>query len=258
MYTDTEGIILRQTKINGGRRMLTIFTKKYGKISAGSFLSEKSRSRNALAVRPFTYGRYDLYKKGTYFSINNAETIDSFYRIGEDLEKYTNASYCLEMTDKLLEEGQPVPGLFNLAVDMLRLMEKRTQKYSTLVLAYCTKALAQLGYLPELDRCVRCGSRDEAAFFSVPDGGILCGKCGPEAEKTAVHRLIYKVDFGIVNILKFFLANPLESLEKLALNERHADVPKAIIREHLRYHLGIDNLKSEELILQKKEETSWK
>ena len=32
MFTETEGIILRQTKIAGGRRMVLLFSEKYGKI----------------------------------------------------------------------------------------------------------------------------------------------------------------------------------------------------------------------------------
>ncbi|MDD4367176.1 MAG: recombination protein O N-terminal domain-containing protein, partial [Eubacteriales bacterium] len=62
MYTDTEGIILRQTKTVNGRRMVLLFSKKYGKISAGTGISEKGRSKAALAMRPFAYGRYEIFK----------------------------------------------------------------------------------------------------------------------------------------------------------------------------------------------------
>ena len=45
MITETEGIVLRQTKISGGRRMILIFTKQYGKISAGTSLNEKGKGK---------------------------------------------------------------------------------------------------------------------------------------------------------------------------------------------------------------------
>ncbi|MGI6721935.1 MAG: DNA repair protein RecO [Anaerovoracaceae bacterium] len=248
MYTDTEGIILRQTKIVGGRRMLVLFSKKYGKISAGSFINEKGRSKSALAMRPFTHGRYELYKKGSYFNINGAETIESYYRIGEDVDKYMNASYCLELVDKLLEEGEPAPGLFNLTCDLLAEMEKRRGRYLTLVLAFEVKALRQIGYLPELDRCVSCGKEKEAAAFNVPGGGIMCADCAKYTKNTNRDLLIYDIDFGIVNVLKYFLGHPLESLEKLALKEENISLIRTILREYLRYHLGIEELKSENLI----------
>ena len=62
MYINSEGIILRQVKAASGRRMLLVFTKKYGKISAGSDISEKGRGKAALALRPFTYGQYEFFK----------------------------------------------------------------------------------------------------------------------------------------------------------------------------------------------------
>ena len=104
MYTSTEGIVFRQIKAAGGRRMMLLFTKKYGKISAGSSLSEKGRGKAALALRPFTYGNYELYKGREYYNLNSGEVIRSFFKIGEDLDKYMEASFVLELTEKMIPE----------------------------------------------------------------------------------------------------------------------------------------------------------
>ncbi len=65
MLTDTEGIVLRQVKTSYGRRMILLFSKKYGKISAGTGINERGKGKSSLALRPFTYGRYELFKTGT-------------------------------------------------------------------------------------------------------------------------------------------------------------------------------------------------
>ena len=52
MFTETEGIVLKQVKIAGGRRIVLLFSEKYGKISTGTGLSEKGKGKNALAMRP--------------------------------------------------------------------------------------------------------------------------------------------------------------------------------------------------------------
>ena len=101
MITDTEGLVLRQVKAVNGRRMIVILTKRYGKISAGTSISEGGKNKTALALRPFTYGRYELFKGRDTYSINGAETLQSFYAIGEDVDKYMAASYALELTDAL-------------------------------------------------------------------------------------------------------------------------------------------------------------
>ena len=58
MKFETEGIVLKQIKTVGGRRMIVLLSARYGKISAGSRINEGGRNKSALAMRPFTYGRY--------------------------------------------------------------------------------------------------------------------------------------------------------------------------------------------------------
>ena len=93
MLTDTEGIVLRQIKTSYNRRMILLFSKKYGKISAGTSIQEKGRGKSSLALRPFTYGRYELFKNRDSYNINSADVLKSYYAIGEDVDKYMNAMF---------------------------------------------------------------------------------------------------------------------------------------------------------------------
>ena len=86
--------------------MIVLLSEKYGKISAGTSISEKGKNKTALALRPFTKGRYELFKNKETYNINGAETMESFFSLGEDVDKYMIASYALELTDLMLEEGQ--------------------------------------------------------------------------------------------------------------------------------------------------------
>ena len=75
MLTDTEGIVLRQVKTSYGRRMILLFSKKYGKISAGTSIAERGKNKSSLALRPFTYGRYELFKNRDSYNINSADVL---------------------------------------------------------------------------------------------------------------------------------------------------------------------------------------
>ena len=114
MLTDTEAIVLRQVKTVNGRRMLLLFSQKYGKISVGSNLTESGKNKSALPQRPFSYGRYELFKGRESYNLNRGQVIKSYYGIGEDLDKYMAASYVLELTEKLLADELPQPALFRL------------------------------------------------------------------------------------------------------------------------------------------------
>lgn len=248
MITDTEGIILKQTKILGGRRMVLLFSKKYGKISVGTSINEKGKGKSALAMRPFTYGRYELFKNKDSYNINSAEVRKSYYKIGEDVDKYMNSAYILEFTEKLLIEEQPSPGFFNLLTDFLDVMENRHKKYATLVLGYQIKSLKLLGIMPQMNHCTRCGEKKNPIYFSIKDGGIICEDCGKNIEISNNDSLISLVDFGIVDIMNYFLGNPMKCFENLALAQNAENQLQTIIRQYVAYYLDISNLKSENLL----------
>ena len=248
MLTDTEGIVLRQVKISYNRKMILLFSKKFGKISAGTGISEKGRGRNALAIKPFTYGRYELFRSGSSSNINSAETIRSYYGIGEDVDKYMNGAYVLEFTERVLTEEVPAPGIFSLLLDFLDILEKRERGIGTLVLAYQTKVFRYAGVAPQLDRCVVCGEKKPAEKFDVRNGGIVCADCWQNIRNSRGDALIYDAGFGIVDILKYFAANSLNDLKNLALKEDTGRLLQKIIREYAAYHLDASDLKSEKLV----------
>lgn len=245
MYTDTEGFIFRQTKTVNGRRMILLFSRKYGKISAGTGISEKGRSKSSLAMRPFTYGRYELYKSRSGYNINGAETIRSYYKIGEDVDKYMNASYVLEFTEKVLSENVPQPKQFDLLLDFFDVLESRKKKYGTLVLAYEFKTFDRMGYLPELSRCVECGKEENLHFLDIEGGGALCRQCGEKKIAADNDSLIYEAGLGIIKIMRYFLSNPLKRLENLALEDDVLHRMRRMTGEFARYHLDIGQLNSQ-------------
>lgn len=228
--------------------MILLFTKKYGKISAGTGINERGKGKSSLALRPFTYGRYELFKNRDSYNINGADVLKSYYAIGEDVDKYMNGAYVLEFTERVLEEEVPSPGIFSLLIDFFDLLETRDRGIGTLVLAYQTKVFRYAGVMPQLDRCAVCGQEKPAAGFSIEDGGIICEDCRREMENLERHALIYDVRFGILDILKYFAANPLKKLENIALKGDAGKQLQKIIREYAAYYLDASDLKSEKLI----------
>ena len=257
MLLTTDGIVMKHIKASGGRNMLLIFTKKYGKISVGTGSSiRNNRSKSALAVRPFTLGKYEIFQNRQYYNYNSGEVKRSFFSFGEDLDKYMAASYVLELTDKALPEGVPEPRLFNALEDFMVTLEGRSKKALTLILAYEIKMLDILGTPPVMNRCTCCGSKENLEFFSVGDGGMICRKCA-EDKRSETHKykegdrpqpLIYKANFDIVNIVEFFLKTPVTAFSNLALIEEDADRLQRIIREYLSFHQNIGKLKSEAIL----------
>jgi len=192
--------------------MITIFSKNYGKISCGTSITEGGKNKTALALRPFTHGRYELYTSHDTYNIQGAETIKSYYRIGEDVDKYMAACFVLELTEKCLIEGESQPALFKLLSEYFEMLETRKKAYETLVIGYETKLLGLLG-------------------LKASEG------LKTEASADIIETLIYIENHG------------LNELGSLALKPETELEIKKLFKSYFAYHLGIENLNSEGFVI---------
>ena len=217
MIAETRAIVLRQVRTVNSRRVITLFTEDFGKLSAGVTVSERGRNKASLAMQPFTYGRYELFKNKDYYHMNRGQVLKSFYGLGQNVDKYMAAGAALELLDKVLEEWLPEPELFQLTVDYLTMMEERERDQRTLLLAFKVKMLDLLGFLPH--------EREELASL-LSDAG-----------------------FAIIDVLKFMLDQPMSKLEKLALREGPEQSANAVIDRFFAAHLDVNELKSSQIHL---------
>jgi DNA repair protein RecO (recombination protein O) len=216
VISECEGIVLRQTKALKGRRMILIFTDNFGKISAGTSISERGRGRTAVAVRPFTLGRYTIKHERGYNNIVSAEALKSHYSIGEDYDKYVNASLVLEFAGKIIPEDAPAPELYDMTVKFLDMTERRSGSYGTLTACWLTHALDFAGVLPG------------------------AGNFGSD-------ELLSSLGFDKLEVLCYLMNNRIEAMGALALDK---EIAGALIRTLLRFaqlHLDTGNLKSESM-----------
>ncbi len=246
MVITTEGIVLRQRKIANNRRMIVLFTRQYGKISAGTSINEKSRSKAALALRPFTYADYDIFRGRESYSINSAMVRKSYYSIGEEIDRFMAASSFIEYLDKVLGEGEPMPKLFDLALEFLESVSVSRSSVDTLLYAFIVKSLRILGVAPEMTCCVDCGKsldKIKARSFSVSSGGIVCEDCAKQ-EKTTPDSLIYSPSFDIIAVYGYFDSKPLRTFQKVDLKEGVSSEVRDILAEYTDRYLGVDVLRN--------------
>ena len=60
--------------------------------------------------------------------------------------------------------------------------------------------------------------------------------------------MIYSLNTGIVDILKYFVDNPMKTIEKLGLDDGLFQEIHSMVKAYMEHHLGIGKLKSEDFI----------
>ncbi|TDC94466.1 DNA repair protein RecO [Saccharopolyspora aridisoli] len=180
LYRDT-AVVLRVQKLGEADRIITLLTRRYGKVRAVAKGVRRTTSRFGARVEPFCHVDVQLYTGRTLDVITQVQTVDAFgVQIVEDYQRYTAACAVLETVDRLAaEEGEPVLRLYLLAVGALRALSGRDRDSSQVLDAFLLRAMSFAGWSPALTECARCGQGGPHAAFNVQAGGAVCATCRP-------------------------------------------------------------------------------
>ncbi len=147
-YTRTSGIILKRIKYKDTNKILTIYTKDLGKVSAKakgvSKISSKKRSHLELLSLTDLY----LVKTKPGYLITQAQLISPYKNIRDNFNKINYGYFILEVFDKLVEEENPNETLFAFLVKTLETFDSvdANEILPTLLNAYLVKILSLLGF----------------------------------------------------------------------------------------------------------------
>ena len=176
MLQKCEGIVIRTTDYGETNKIITLYTREWGKIGVMARGAKKPNSRLSSISQLFTHG-YFLVQRGTGLgSCTAGEMITSFRSIGEDIFLTAYASYIVELTDKCTEDKKPNPFHFELLFQTLNYMNEGYDP-DVLMNIYEMKMLNVLGMYPILNQCSVCGSTDGHFSFSIREGGFICHRC---------------------------------------------------------------------------------
>jgi len=171
LYRDT-GIVLRTYKLGEADRIVSFMTERHGKVRAVAKGVRKTKSKFGARLEPTSHVALQLYEGRELDIVTQAETVDHFKAIREDLDRLTHAVTMLEAVDQLSLEREPNPDLYKMLLGGLRTVDTRN---SALVVAgFHWKVLALEGFRPMVEACVVCDTPDGLVSFDPTEGGLLC------------------------------------------------------------------------------------
>ena len=139
----TEGLILKRRDFGEADRVLTVLTDRYGKISVIARGVRKITSRRAGNIEVLNRVKLHLFKAKNY-NLSEAESIETFSRLKENLTLSTTAFHILELLDRLTPEEQKNPKLYNLVISTLQILEKNPRQ--VFIRSFEVKLLSLLGF----------------------------------------------------------------------------------------------------------------
>lgn len=189
-------IVLRHADWGEADRLVTLYTREQGKMRAVAKGARKITSRKAGHLEPFTQVKLQLSRGRDLFIVTQADTIEAYLPLRENLLLTGYASYVVELLDRFVyEEESANPTLFRLLADTLKRLAEGIDTWLS-VRYYEMRLLDFLGFRPQLFECANCGREIQAEdqFFSFNLGGVICPRCGqglPHLKPISVETLKY-------------------------------------------------------------------
>ncbi len=242
MFQKCEGIVIRTNHYGETNKIVTLFTREWGKIGVMARGAKKPNSRLAAITQLFTYGQFLVQTSSGLGGLQQGEMLSSMRTIKEDIFLTAYASYVIDLTDKSTDEKKANPFLFEMLYQTLNYINEGYDP-EIIVHIFEVKMLNTLGLYPVLNQCAVCGSTDGHFSFSIREGGFICHRC---LEKDPYH---YKISQSTVKLLRLFYFLDMSRLGNISVKQETKDELKKIINAYYDEYSGL-HLKTKKFLNQ--------
>lgn len=228
LYRD-EGIVLRTQKLGEADRIITLLTRRNGRVRAVAKGVRRTSSKFGSRLEPFTHVDLQIAEGRSLDVVTQAETLSPYgAQMGADYERYTVGTAMLETAERLVvEDKEPALQHFLLLVGGLRAICDQGRPPGQVLDAFLLRSLSVAGYAPTFEACARCGVEGPHLAFNAAAGGMLCSDCRlPGSARPAPET---------VRLLSALLTGEWDVVDATEL--RHRKEATGLVSAYLAWHL---------------------
>lgn len=174
-----EAIVLRTHKLGEADRIVTMLTRRHGRVRAVAKGVRRTSSRFGARLEPFALIDVQAHIGRSLDVVNQVETIAAYgAQLCDDYPRWTAGQAMLETAERMTPEDRaPAPQQFLLLVGGLKALVEGQHDAGLVLDAYLLRSLAIAGWAPSFAACARCGAEGPHRWFAVTSGGSLCERC---------------------------------------------------------------------------------
>jgi DNA repair protein RecO (recombination protein O) len=189
-YRD-EAVVLRVHKLGEADRIVTMLTRRHGRVRAVGKGVRRTNSRFGARLEPGSHIDVQIYSRlpegqsapGGRRGLDVVQQTESLGAFGAqlagDYARWTAASAICETAERLTDEGEPALRLYLLVIGALRALVAREHDPGLILDAFLIRAMSNAGWEPALRYCAKCSQAGPHAAFNVAAGGAVCERCRP-------------------------------------------------------------------------------
>ncbi|OCS94592.1 DNA repair protein RecO [Caryophanon latum] len=207
-----EGIVIKVRAYGESNKIVILMTREAGKVAVMARGAKKPRSRLAAVTQPFTIGSFMVHHTSGMGTLQQGEHIQTMRHIHQDIVATAHASFILELIDRVVEEGQTQPYVYEVLHQAMQAIEEEYDP-EAISLFVEWKMLPLIGVQPILHECAACGATEGEFAFSFGEGGFICHRC------FHVDPYIIRLTPTQLKLIRMFYEMPIEQVGKLELKK---------------------------------------
>lgn len=176
MYLTIQGIVLRVSDYNDRDALLTLLTRRHGKLTAKARGLRRKNSPLTAPCQLLAYGEFTLFEYRGQYTINEASSIELFTPLRRELTKLSLGTYFAQASEVLSQEDLPNPELQSLLLNCLYALSRLNLPEKLVKAVFELRSACLSGYTPDLFGCHICGSQDPDRF-DLSAGQLECRNC---------------------------------------------------------------------------------
>jgi len=235
----TNAIVTRSTNYGESDKIVTFFTRDFGKIRGIAKGARRSRKRFQNALGLFSHIRLIFFDREGVGLVRaeSGDILHTFPNIRENLIKIYYGNYFLELVNEMAGEREANLEAFNLLLSFLLSLEEGETQEERLRM-FEIRMLSLFGYRPNLKQCDLCKKGWEDLretpnlFFSPEKGAMICEGCS----KMVNH--LTPVSLGTARLIEQISYMDLSKLHRLKFTPQALSESRELLPKFITYQLG--------------------
>jgi len=232
-----KGVVIREVTYKDNDKIITLMTDKFGKISCMAKGAKKTNSALLGPCQLFVCSEFVLYKGTSFYHINSAEVIDTFYNLRSDLDKIDAACEITKILNSFAFENQESEEVLSLYLNTLYMTANKDKDFKFILSVFKLKLLGLSGFVPKFNRCKMCSedlikNKKEANYFSTNTNHVICEDCknkqkqkpkqeeNKKQEEYNINEEYIKVSESVLFAINYVLVSEIKNIFKFELTKK--------------------------------------
>lgn len=220
-FIETKGIVVGETQINEGDKILTIYTDKFGIISAKAPGAKSLKRKDMAGINMFALGDYILTEGRQYYTVRECNIVTHFFNIKKDIHALGVGCYILDCVRLTGMPDLPDTEVLRLALNCLYALSEGLKNPYLIKAVFEIKLCGIMGVIPEPHICGFCGEDiecEKGVFYDFYNCVFVCDKCFDLENSDTI-----KLEKNIYKCVSFIINSSLKDFLKFNLSDNYRD-----------------------------------